>query len=391
MFEQILNYHRFMLADKNRVKSYQKAIQETVKDGDIVVDIGTGSGLLAFFAVLAGAKRVYAIEQNEIIEEAEKLSEINKFHDKIIFIKGRSDKIDLPEKADVIISEIIGHFGIDENIIKFISDARKRFLKKDGKIIPGFLEIYTVPVETSELWENYIGLWNKNFYGLDLSIIKENATSQQYVIDCSGKITELSSPVNLYRFNLYEDEALPSKFSETFKVKKNGIFHGFTGYFKSTLSQNIIISSSYEIEQSNWKQSFLPLKEAVQVNTGDRIILDLKALSYEGSLFWEWDTTVKRKETDIVKFNQKNRTVVKEDLLNGMEKYIPLFNNHGNLIRKVLLLFDGKRNAGDVAKILMKEYPENYKYFELALQDVLGVIEGCINLKLMNIKRSGTV
>jgi len=386
MFDQVLNYHRFMLAEKNRVKSYQKAIEEVVKEGDVVVDIGTGSGLLSFFSVLAGAKKVYAIEQNEIIEEAKMLSKINGFDDKIVFIKGRSDKIELPEKVDVIVSEIIGHFGIDENIIKFISDAKKRFLKKDGKIIPDNLDLYVVPIESGEIWYQYAGLWNKDFYGIDLSPIKEKATSQQYVLDCRGKINELSFPEILYSFNLYKDESLPSQFTGEFKINKNGNFHGYMGYFMSSLSENISICSGPGELRNNWDQTFLPLKDSVEVLSGDKVNFDLKGISFEGALFWEWDTRVSRDGEIFVKFNQGNRDVVKEELLYGMKKFIPIFNNHGNLTKKVFTLIDGNRSADDIAKMIMNDYPEKYAYFEMALQDVLQVIQGCVNLKLADIK-----
>ena len=112
MYESIFG-HRRMLADRVRMTAYQKAIREIVKDGDVVADIGTGSGVLAFFAIQAGASKVFAIESNEIIEDAERLARINGLEEKVVFIHGESDQVDLPEKVDVIISEIIGEFGLE--------------------------------------------------------------------------------------------------------------------------------------------------------------------------------------------------------------------------------------------------------------------------------------
>jgi len=89
-----------MLCDKVRMVAYQKAIHEVVKKGDIVADIGTGSGIMAFFALQAGASKVYAIGQSDIILEAEKLAQINKLADKITFIRGLSDQLEIPEKVE---------------------------------------------------------------------------------------------------------------------------------------------------------------------------------------------------------------------------------------------------------------------------------------------------
>ena len=128
MFERIFSQQP-MIADQVRMEAYRKAIHEVVKKGDVVADIGTGSGILAFFALQAGARKVYAIEQNKIIEEAEELAKLDGMEERIVFIKGRSDRIELPEKVDVITSEILGHFGYEEHVARFKIDARKRFLK----------------------------------------------------------------------------------------------------------------------------------------------------------------------------------------------------------------------------------------------------------------------
>ncbi len=92
------------LIDEQRTLAFQRAIQNTVRKGDVVVDMGTGSGILAMFAADAGAKRVYAIEWDRKNFEALKQSfELNGYRDRIILIKGDVTKVSLPEKVDVII------------------------------------------------------------------------------------------------------------------------------------------------------------------------------------------------------------------------------------------------------------------------------------------------
>src|SRR3972149_6367882 len=66
----LLAPHRLMVGDSARVHAFQKALHEVVRPGDVVADIGTGTGLLACFACQAGASRVYAIEWSEMIEAA---------------------------------------------------------------------------------------------------------------------------------------------------------------------------------------------------------------------------------------------------------------------------------------------------------------------------------
>ena len=107
-----------------RTSTYQQAfIQNKIDFKDkIVMDGGTGSGILAFFAVQAGAKVVYAVEASESIVIAENLAKSNGMEDKVIFVKGKVEEIDLPEKVDVIISEPIGCLLVHERMLESIAE-----------------------------------------------------------------------------------------------------------------------------------------------------------------------------------------------------------------------------------------------------------------------------
>ena len=91
--------------------------------GAVVVDLGSGTGILGLLACQAGAKRVYSIEETGLIELARDIGRTNGLADRIRFIKGLSTRVDLPEPADVILADQIGHFGFEAGLFDYFSDA----------------------------------------------------------------------------------------------------------------------------------------------------------------------------------------------------------------------------------------------------------------------------
>ncbi|HPW45300.1 MAG TPA: 50S ribosomal protein L11 methyltransferase [bacterium] len=135
--------HARMIGDSLRTAPLISAIRNTVKAGDIVVDIGTGLGILAIEAAKCGAKTVHAIEiDTEAIAMARKNAHTAGLHEKIIFHEQLSFNSEIGCRADVIICETVGSFAFDENILSTLIDAKKRFLSADGTIIPQKLQLW---------------------------------------------------------------------------------------------------------------------------------------------------------------------------------------------------------------------------------------------------------
>ena len=138
--------HARMLHDDRRTRDYLAAISAAVRPGDVVLDIGTGSGVLAVAAARAGARRVYAVEASDIAEVAARVFAANGVADTVTLVPGWSRQIDLPEPADLLVAEIIGNEPLEEEILETTLDARRRLLKPDARLIPYALTLLARPL-----------------------------------------------------------------------------------------------------------------------------------------------------------------------------------------------------------------------------------------------------
>ena len=140
-----LSLHRWMLRDEVRNEAYRKAIVQAVKPGQVVLDMGAGTGILSIFAAQAGARKVYAVERTGIASVARRMVKRNGYENVIEIIEGNLEDIDLPEKVDVLMSEWMGGLGVDENMLAPLVMARNRWLKPGGKILPERVTAYGLP------------------------------------------------------------------------------------------------------------------------------------------------------------------------------------------------------------------------------------------------------
>ena len=131
-----VSHYSRMITDSVRMNAYIQALQKAIKPGSVVLDLGAGTGIFALLACRMGARRVYAIESNEAILVGQKTAIANGYADRITFIHSSSFDITLPEPVDVIISDLRGVLPFFRHHIPAIIDARSRFLRPAGNLIP---------------------------------------------------------------------------------------------------------------------------------------------------------------------------------------------------------------------------------------------------------------
>ena len=142
----IFRAHQALLEDSLRNRAFYSALRKHIREDSTVLDIGSGTGLWAIAAAKLGAKRVVAIERDGLLAALiRNLVRENEVGNRVEIVQGDSREITLGRNFDVIISETIGNLGFDEQIVPILIDARKRFLKRGGVIIPASVALMAAP------------------------------------------------------------------------------------------------------------------------------------------------------------------------------------------------------------------------------------------------------
>lgn len=301
-----LSVHQEMLSDNVRLKAYDQAIKNVVKPGDVVVDVGTGTGILAILCAKAGARKVYAIECRPIINLAKQIAKENGFEDRIVFIKGDSRSITLPEKVDVLVSEVIGHTVLEENMLDSIVDAKSRFLKQKGSMLPVSAKLMFAPTYNSSAAKD-LNFWRKKLLGISLRPAWNRVTNTVYISRIKPENLLGESEV-LREINFGQNHHINLKGRMNFKITREGEFHGFAAWFEALLAKKgkVKVKTSPFDPSTHWKTAFFPVGNPMGVYPGDEISLNLSCYSTGTSTIWEWRGNIKSHDADVKTFSHSS-------------------------------------------------------------------------------------
>lgn len=141
----------FCLHDVPRTRMWKEAIEDTVRPGDVVIDAGSGTGILGVFAAMAGARKVYCIELHpRFVTLIEHLAARNGLSDVIEVIHADATTVEIPEPADVLICELLCTGQFFEPQVQVVNHLN-RFLKADARRIPRQVRSYARLLDAQEM------------------------------------------------------------------------------------------------------------------------------------------------------------------------------------------------------------------------------------------------
>lgn len=290
---ELMGFHRHLVDDVGRTEAFLQAVRRTVRPGDVVVDLGTGTGLYAIEACRAGAARVYAIEHSDIIHAARQLARHHGVSDRVVFMHESSYEVALPERADVLVSECLGVMGLGGTMVPAVAELAGRVLKPEGQVIPRRIGLQMAPLESPTNFA-YVNAWpSAGPGGLDLSPLQSLANQNLYhtLVSPDSLIAPAQSLGAIVTRDGVHD---PFDADLRFEVSSARTLHGFVGWFDAELGDDLTLTTAPDAPPTVWQQIYFPLPAAVSVDAGDTI-----AVSYRMSrsrvgltIAFSWATSV---------------------------------------------------------------------------------------------------
>lgn len=367
--------HGQMIADRVRTTAYTRALQQAIKPGAVVLDIGTGSGIFAVLACQAGASRVYAVEPSDVILLARKIASENGCAERIEFIQGVSTQITLPQRADVIVSDLRGILPLFQHHLPAIIDARRRFLAPSGTLIPQCDIVRAAVVEAPDIYDSYVSPWNGSWLGVRAQSGQHVTTNMWRQARCRREQL-LAEPQTwtVLDYRAVEEHNVAAELSWT--VARPGTGHGLAVWFDSVLMQGVDFSNAPGAPELIYGNAFFPWSTPVPLAVGDAVSVTLHADLVGDEYIWRWNTRIMSPEQeDIVKaqFNQSTFYGAPRSpatLRKRASNYIPVVSEDGEIDRLILDLMDGSGSLDDIAREIAGRFPVRFTHWQAALTRV---------------------
>jgi protein arginine N-methyltransferase 1 len=368
-----------MISDKVRMDAFGRALRAAVRPGSVVLDIGTGTGIFALLACRFGARRVYAIDPEDAIEVAREIAVANGCADRIEFIQAMSTRVTLPERADVIISDIGDMLPWFRHHIPSIIDARNRHLAPGAVLIPQRDVAWAAVVEAPDLYAKSAGPWATNSFGFNMEAARRIVINswKQGRVTCESLLTAPKRWATL-DYNTVDDPDVRARFTVT--VTRAGMGHGLSVGFDRTVSGDVYISNAPDTCETQrhvvYGTVFLPWLEPVGLTPGDVVSVELEAALVGDNYIWNWKTRISdqgRSAAEKANFVQSTFFGVPLSLATLHKSaggHTPRLNDEGQIARFVLEAMNGSWSLGEIARRVSKQFPDRFDRPQDALKYV---------------------
>lgn len=351
-----------MVEDRIRSDAYARALAAVVRPDSVVLDLGTGTGLFALMACRLGARRVYAVDPHPAIELARRLARANGFEDRIEFFEDGSTRVELPERADVLVSDLRGTLPIHHGHLRAILDARARLLAPDAVMIPRADTLWATVVEDPEFYRARYGMGRENPWDLDLApahdVVVHEWTTARFRADQA-----LAEAVPWLTLEYASIESADASGTAAVEIVREGVGHGMAVWFDADLAEGVGYSNAPGSPTVYWS-GFFPWPEPVRLEPGSGVEVRFRASSVAGIYLWRWDSRVVAPDGSLrAEFRQSSFQAMPIDpgrLGRGAADATPRLSVEGEIDRFVLSRMDGGTTVAEIATELRERFPDRF-------------------------------
>lgn len=350
------------------MNAYIQALRRTVEPGAFVVEIGTGAGVFAMLACKLGARRVVAIEPDDVIELARELASDNGYAESIEFIKAASTDVTLSEPADVIVSDLRGALPLYRGHIPSLVDARARLLAPGGTLIPWRDTIWATIVHEPKSYARFLDPW-RALPGLEADGARRLVTNTWWTTRFTRRQL-LADPQRwaVLDYHTIEDPNVVGSLDWT--LSRSGTTHGVGMWFDAELAEGVAFSGAPGKAALIYRHAFFPFPEPLELSPSDRVSIDIQANLVGGDYQWRWKTKMWTNGDSGAPAASFDQSTVHGTLLTParlhrtMATHTPELNDEGEIVRFALEEIARGITLEQLGKGLAERFPTRFASWE---------------------------
>jgi protein arginine N-methyltransferase 1 len=364
-----------MIADSVRQGAYLRAMKHVIRPGAVVLDLGAGTGIISLLACKLGASRVYAIEPADAILVARELAAHNGVADRIHFIQDDSSRVELPERVDVVVTDLRGVLPLFQRHLPVLADVRERFLAPGGVIVGQQDELFASIVDASELYDSRTSVWLGGLEGIDMSPVARFVTNTP-VKSYLRPEQLLAAPLRWATLDYHARTDFNVTGELNWTAERSGTAHGIAVWFDAYLAEGVSFSNAPSAPTTIYGQLFLPLTRPVSIESGDSVTALLEARLVGNDYVLLWNTLIQEGgNTPKIKAQYRQSSFLavplsSTNLRTRAADYTPALDAEGRSDAMILSLMDGWRSLGEIARQISLEFPGLFPTWQDAMHQV---------------------
>jgi protein arginine N-methyltransferase 1 len=294
------------------------------------------------------------VDEGAVIEVARRTVAEAGLADRAEFLQSNSFELSLADKVDVVVCDHVGYFGFDYGVLALLADARERFLKPDGKIVPAKLDLMLAPVE-SEPCRSLVTRWHDGSVPGEFDWLADAAANTKHAVELSnGEL--LAIPATLATLELGIEAAPYLSWTAEFLCNREGMLDGIAGWFDCQLFDDIRMTNSPVTRESlSRPQAFLPLDTPVTVDEGEKIRATVMARHIDSVIGWVIELPDSGRRFTHSTFN--GLLLDREALARAHPDRVARLNDRGRARQIVLSYCDGQRTIAEVQALIERDHP----------------------------------